>query len=501
MEVRTAQPTQDMAHLRRLVSEQLARATLSAPANQLRLRSLETVPWGGLTTSLLPEDNKPGEKLHQLVERLTVRLGEGNVVVPLAQQDHRPECMQHWVPARDAPGAACGRAAAGAMRSIRPGCCRSRCAWRCSGKPCYQGPLRADARAAASEPRGGTAAAARAARLLRGAQRVGRPAVDLPRAAGCRARPAGTCTACMPEPVKPSHAPEETPAARAADGRMLPAYGELHCSAISASSAAPRIRRNWCGAPRPRLRGAGHHRRMLGGRRRAARTARRRRQLRLKLLPCGARVPLLTARVRLRRSRWSPSRATCRAGATCASSSPPRAARGRQGRVRVHAATSSDFTLLQDCEVLLAPGARRRRSQTALCARSAWAAAAVFAGRLWLGGRTAARCWATTCGCTRCAGGRAHRRAAGGGRRRAHARALAQAAAGRDDGRAPGQAGGRMRLRPAGQRRAPPAPARAAGRSSIRPSCWPTRWRWPSAAPSASRRSATSTRWRPCPRA
>ena len=74
--VRTAQPTQDIAHLRRLVAEHLSRATLSAPANHLRLRSLETMPWGGASKSLLPEDNVKGERLHQLVERLSVRLGE-----------------------------------------------------------------------------------------------------------------------------------------------------------------------------------------------------------------------------------------------------------------------------------------------------------------------------------------------------------------------------------------------------------------------------------------
>jgi protein ImuB len=101
LEVRTAQPTQDMAHMRRLVHEQLSRATLAAPANHLRMRSLETVPWGGLTTSLLPEDNRKGEKLHQLVERLSVRLGEENVLVAQAKEDHRPECMQQWVAARE----------------------------------------------------------------------------------------------------------------------------------------------------------------------------------------------------------------------------------------------------------------------------------------------------------------------------------------------------------------------------------------------------------------
>ncbi|MGZ5182128.1 MAG: DNA polymerase Y family protein [Ramlibacter sp.] len=100
MQVRTAQPTQEMVHLRRLVGEQLARATLSAPANHLRLRSLETVPWAGMTTSLLPHETAEGERLHQLVERLSVRLGDGNVVVPVAHPDHRPECKQDWQPAR-----------------------------------------------------------------------------------------------------------------------------------------------------------------------------------------------------------------------------------------------------------------------------------------------------------------------------------------------------------------------------------------------------------------
>jgi len=100
--VRTAQPTQDIAHLRRLVGEHLSRASLSAPANHLRLRSIETVPWGGANTSLLPEDNVKGERLHQLVERLSVRLGEGNVTVSQAVADHRPERMQAWRPAREA---------------------------------------------------------------------------------------------------------------------------------------------------------------------------------------------------------------------------------------------------------------------------------------------------------------------------------------------------------------------------------------------------------------
>ncbi len=97
--VRTAEPTQDMAHLRRLMSERLASTQLAAPASWLRLRSLETTPWAGASTSFLPEDNRKGDRLHELVERLSARLGPRQVLVPLAHADHRPEAMQRWQPA------------------------------------------------------------------------------------------------------------------------------------------------------------------------------------------------------------------------------------------------------------------------------------------------------------------------------------------------------------------------------------------------------------------
>lgn len=100
LQVRTARPTQDMAHVRKLVNEHLSRTSIAAPANHLRIRTIETVPWGGIPASLLPEDNKPGEKLHEFVERLSVRLGENNVLVCVEHQDHRPEQMEEWKPAR-----------------------------------------------------------------------------------------------------------------------------------------------------------------------------------------------------------------------------------------------------------------------------------------------------------------------------------------------------------------------------------------------------------------
>jgi protein ImuB len=94
--LRTAQPTQDMAHLARLLAEQLARVNLPAPVLHLRLRSLRTEPLAGETTSLLPEDVRHGDSLHQLQERLAARLGPAQVRRLTLLADHRPEHMQCW---------------------------------------------------------------------------------------------------------------------------------------------------------------------------------------------------------------------------------------------------------------------------------------------------------------------------------------------------------------------------------------------------------------------
>jgi protein ImuB len=118
--VRTAQPTQDMAHLRRLMSERLALTKLAAPASWLRLRSLETSPWAGASMSFLPEDNRKGDKLHELVERLSARLGPQQVLVPVLQADHRPEAMQGWRPALQARAARALRGGAHGGEGVDP---------------------------------------------------------------------------------------------------------------------------------------------------------------------------------------------------------------------------------------------------------------------------------------------------------------------------------------------------------------------------------------------
>ncbi len=266
--VRTAQPTQDITHLRRLVGENLSRATLAAPANHLRLRSLETVPWGGADKSLLPEDNVKGERLHQLVERLSVRLGEGNVLAPQAHEDHRPERMQKWEPARTVmPGRRNCHARnerEARMRCVVPTLVIAPAP--APRSPQQRAPLpRPAAPADAPVPRRNRLVGRRQAglaRLLHRAQRRGRPGLDLPRTAA----PAGAgpgARAGLPlvpaGPVCLNRTPRTSPRAwtKTTDCRPCWAAGPTACpatrsctaSAISASSAAPRTRRSWCSAP------------------------------------------------------------------------------------------------------------------------------------------------------------------------------------------------------------------------------------------------------------
>lgn len=96
--IRTARPTQDMAHLRRLLGEHLARTTLAAPANQIRIRIRQSASLPHANASLVFESASPsvGMAWHELVERLGARLGAQNVQTLELQDDHRPEFMQRW---------------------------------------------------------------------------------------------------------------------------------------------------------------------------------------------------------------------------------------------------------------------------------------------------------------------------------------------------------------------------------------------------------------------
>ncbi|MGV3681640.1 MAG: DNA polymerase Y family protein [Acidovorax sp.] len=150
--VRTAQPTHELAHLRRLLAENLARTPLAAPANQITLRALETAPLPHASAHLMPPDgssaagDQEGEAWHQLVERLSARLGVDAVQSVTLLADHRPECMQRWQPmagnpplaSRSLPGSHAPEAVLWPTWLLRT---PQRLAMQ-GHRPCYQGPLR-----------------------------------------------------------------------------------------------------------------------------------------------------------------------------------------------------------------------------------------------------------------------------------------------------------------------------------------------------------------------
>ncbi|MEX8195149.1 Y-family DNA polymerase [Comamonas guangdongensis] len=99
--IRTAQPTQGMEHLQRLLREHLGRLRWRAPVDMLELQALETVPWAAMPLSCLPAEGGAADHpnslaWHEWVERIGARWGEDAVrqVEPCA--DHRPEAMQCW---------------------------------------------------------------------------------------------------------------------------------------------------------------------------------------------------------------------------------------------------------------------------------------------------------------------------------------------------------------------------------------------------------------------
>lgn len=107
MDLRTAEPAQEMAHVQRLLTERLAHCTLSAPVDRIALRVVQTGPVLSGSASLLPPgpDEAVGDAWHELQERWAARLGGDRVQAVQLHADHRPERMQAWRASGDAAGA------------------------------------------------------------------------------------------------------------------------------------------------------------------------------------------------------------------------------------------------------------------------------------------------------------------------------------------------------------------------------------------------------------
>lgn len=96
--IRTAQPTRDMAHLTRLLSEHLAKVELGAPVGDIALEAVEVHHFEDQNLSLLPDANQTGESLGLVLERIAARLGPDRVLRPQLVEDHRGEWMCQWAP-------------------------------------------------------------------------------------------------------------------------------------------------------------------------------------------------------------------------------------------------------------------------------------------------------------------------------------------------------------------------------------------------------------------
>ncbi len=112
--VATADTTRDLRRLSRLLAEHLAATTLAAPAGEIRLSADSVLPLQEGSASLLPGPSDPQERAttHALLERLSVRLGAGQVREGRLHEDHRLDRQQRWhawpapaaAPARRPPG-------------------------------------------------------------------------------------------------------------------------------------------------------------------------------------------------------------------------------------------------------------------------------------------------------------------------------------------------------------------------------------------------------------
>lgn len=84
-------PTRDPRHLLELFREQLARTTLKAPVETLRLCAPRLAPYASSNLDLFGSRQTAGEAAGVLVERLRARLGARAVLGVRAVAEHRPE--------------------------------------------------------------------------------------------------------------------------------------------------------------------------------------------------------------------------------------------------------------------------------------------------------------------------------------------------------------------------------------------------------------------------
>ncbi|KRB93296.1 Y-family DNA polymerase [Noviherbaspirillum sp. Root189] len=98
IDITLAEPAWHEEHLTRLLKERLGRIELIAPVIAARLEAAHVSAMRPPTGSLFPDPGGMPMDFHRLLELLTARLGEQNVLVPAPRADHRPEICNGWAP-------------------------------------------------------------------------------------------------------------------------------------------------------------------------------------------------------------------------------------------------------------------------------------------------------------------------------------------------------------------------------------------------------------------
>lgn len=103
VEIALADPVWHEEHLTRLLKERLGRIELYAPVIAVRLEAAQLTAMLPPTESLFPDPGGTPADYHRLLELLTARLGEHNVLMPSPRADHRPDVSNGWAPAGAQP--------------------------------------------------------------------------------------------------------------------------------------------------------------------------------------------------------------------------------------------------------------------------------------------------------------------------------------------------------------------------------------------------------------
>ncbi|GAB4396963.1 MAG: DNA polymerase Y family protein [Rhodoferax sp.] len=95
--LRSARPTQDVAHLQRLLAEQLAQQRLSAPVHTLQLRTERCAAFTPTADDWLSAPVAGLQPWWSTLERISARLGCARVLRLQPRPDPRPEHVQGWI--------------------------------------------------------------------------------------------------------------------------------------------------------------------------------------------------------------------------------------------------------------------------------------------------------------------------------------------------------------------------------------------------------------------